>query len=135
MEALELFVAVRREAQGEPALGQLQPRIQELASQVGTGGAGTGPVVVAVHLPPQDVAHLPEGGRRAQHHCGIVAAEEPQDGRGGREALAQAVARLDGHPAVLPQRLQDLGLLAPEPGPSTSWANNAGEAQCSCRGS
>ena len=52
------------------------------------------------YLPPKDMAHLAKGGRGAEDDAGIVELQEPEDGHGGAESLAQAIARLDGDSAV-----------------------------------
>ena len=46
--------------------------------------------------------------------AGLVRAEEPEDGDGGSEALADAVASLDGDAAVVAEGVEDFFLLAPE---------------------
>ena len=68
-----------------------------------------------MNLPPQDVAHLPEGGRGAEGNGGVlVGVDEPEDGHGGAEALAQPIAGLDRHPPVRGEGGQHLFLLGPQ---------------------
>ena len=109
MEALELVRAVGGKTDGVPFVRDLPAGVQHLAAQdIG------GPAVEAVHLPPQDMAHLPEGWRGAQDDGRVVVVQEPQHGDGGAVTLAQPVPGLDGHAAVGRQGGQHFFLLAPK---------------------
>ena len=110
VKALELVGAVGGQSHGVTVVGKLPAGVQHLAAQ-GLGGRA----VEAAQLPPEYVAHLPEGGRGAEGDGGVlVNVHEPQQGHGGAEALAETVARLDGHPAVLGEGVQHLHLLGPQ---------------------
>ena len=110
MEALELVSTVGRQPHGVALVGKLPASVQHLAAQ-GLGGRA----VEAVQLPPQDVAHLPEGGRGAKGDGGVlVGVHEPQHRDGGAEALAQPIACLYRHAAMLGEGVQHLDLLGPQ---------------------
>ena len=110
VEALELVCAVGGEAEGVTVVGEVPAGVAHLAAE-GSGG-GT---VKAAYLSPEDVAHLAEGGRGAEGDgLAGVGVNEPEQGHGGAEALAEAVARLDGDAAVLGQGGKHLRLLVPQ---------------------
>ena len=68
-------------------------------------------------LPPKHMPDLAEGGRGAEHDGWVVGVEKPEDGHAGAEALAQAVARFNGHSLIVRQRRQHLALLVPQVDP------------------
>ena len=71
--------------------------------------------VQAADLPPEYVAHLAERRRGAKGDGGVlVGVYEPEQGHGRAEALAQAIARFDRHPAVFHQGAEYLALFGPE---------------------
>ena len=110
VETLELVGAVGGQAEGVTPGGKLPAGVEHLAAQ----GLGRG-AVEAMHLSPQDVAHLPEGGRGAEDDGGVlVDVHEPQHGHGGAEALAQAVSGFHRDAAVGGEGVEHLLLLLPE---------------------
>ena len=110
VEALELVCAVGGEAEGVAVVGEVPAGVQHLAAEGLRGGT-----VEAANLPPEDVAHLPEGGRSAEGDGAAgVGVDEPEQGDGGAEALAKAVASLDGDAAMLGEGVEHLGLLGPQ---------------------
>ena len=109
VEALELVHLVAGEAKGKAVMGQFQAGDQQLAAE----GVSRG-TVEAAYLLPEDVAHLSRRGRRGENGGRLVRAEEPEDGDGGSEALADAVASLDCHAAVVAEGVEDLFLFGPE---------------------
>ena len=109
VKALKLVGGVGGQAHRIAILRQFPAGIQQLAAQ-GLRRAA----MQAVDLPPQDMPHLPKGGRGAEHDGRVVAVQKPQDGDGGAEPFAQAVARFDRHPPMLRQSGQGLRLLGPQ---------------------
>ena len=109
VEALESVEAGGGEAEGVAVFRQLPTGVQHPPAEL-IGGAA----VQGVNLTPQHVSHLPEGGGSAQHDGGVVGVEIPQDGDGGGEVLAEAVAGLHRHARLAGEGHQDLFLLAPQ---------------------
>ena len=110
VETLELVCTVGGQPQ-RVAIGREFPSgVPHGASQLFRGWP-----VEPVNLPPEDVAHLAEGGRGGQDDGLLwVGVHEPEYGDGGAEALAQAVARLDGDAPAGGEGFQDLLLLVPQ---------------------
>ena len=109
VEALELVGVVGRQPQGVAVLRQVPAGVQHPPAQ----HIRRAPVQ-PVNLPPQHVAHLPEGRRGAEHDGWVVGVDIPQHGHRGGEVLAQAVARLHRHAPLALHRPQHLLLLVPQ---------------------
>ena len=110
VKALELAGAFGGQPQSVAVIGDFPPGIQHFAAQGRRRGA-----VKPAHLPPKDMAHLPESGRGAEGDGAIlVRVNEPQHGDGGAKPFAQSVPGLNRHPAMLGQGFQDFHLLAPK---------------------
>ena len=123
VEALELVGLVGGEAEGKAVVGEFVAGGEHGASQKPGSGA-----VEAANLAPEDVADLAGGGGGGEDDGGGVAGEEPEDGDGGGEAFAEAVASLDGDAAVLGEGFEDLFLPAPELDAEVSLGKGAGGA-------
>ena len=108
VEALKLVHLVGRESKCKAVLVQFEAGLEHVASDVIRGGA-----MEAADLPPKDVPDLAGGGSGGEDGGGLVGIEEPEDGDGGGEALAEAVAGLDGDTTVVANGAQDLLLLVP----------------------
>ena len=130
MEALELIGAVGRQPHGIAVVGQLPAGVQHLAAE----GFGDG-AVQPVELPPQDMAHLPEGGRGAEGDGRFaVGVDEPEQGHRGAESLAETVAGLDRHPPSGGQGGNTSSCLSQSCTPSTCRAKATGDSDSGADG-
>ena len=109
VEALELVGFVGGEAEGEAVACDLEAGVEH-----GPAEALGGCAVESADFAPEDVADLARGGGGGDDDGWGVAGEEPEDGDGGGEAFAEAVAGFDGDAAVLGEGMEDFFLLAPE---------------------
>ena len=110
MKPLELAGAFGGQPQSVAVIGDFPPGIQHFPAQ----GLGRGAVKPA-HLPPKDMAHLPESGGGAEGNGAIlVRVNEPQHSDGGAKPFAQPVPGLYRHPAMFGQGFEDFHLLAPK---------------------
>ncbi len=109
VEALKLVGLVGREADGEAVVVDVEAGMEELAAW-----AMDSTLVEAVNFAPEDVAHLAGGGCGGEDGGGLVGGEEPEGSGGGSEALANAVAGLNGDAAVVAEGVEDFFLLVPK---------------------
>ena len=108
VEALELVGGVGGEAEGVAVGGEFPAGVVELAAE----GFGVAAVEV-MDLAPEDVADLAEGGGGGEGDGGLVGVEEPEEGDGGGEAFAEAVAGFYGDALVVGDSVEDFFLLFP----------------------